>query len=105
MGRLTSYGPQAGLAGLALLSLVMMVRLVRKSARVVDGLPLKVTADVEPEEPRPLDSAEATEGYLVGQEVDEDTVRYQNLSQQVSKMVEEDPQGAAELIRQWMSEG
>ena len=50
----------------------------------VAGLPTKATAGAEPEEYRPLDSAEATEGYLVGQEVDVDTIRYQNLSQRIA---------------------
>ena len=102
---LTSYGPQVGLVALALFSLLMMVRLVRKSSRAIDVLlPEMRRGAKEVEESRPLENADLTEGYLVGQEVDEDTLKYRNLSEQVSRMVDEDPETAAELVRRWMGQ-
>ncbi len=99
---LLSYGPQAGLVALALTSLVMMVRLVRKSSRTLDALPRLREPSDERDEHRPLESADPTEGYLVGQELDEQTLRYRNLSEQVSRMVDDDPEIAADLIRRWV---
>ncbi|HUU83406.1 MAG TPA: hypothetical protein VM243_07880 [Phycisphaerae bacterium] len=99
---LMDYGPQAGLVGLALMSLLMMVMLVRRSVRSTAQFPLPRSPSEEQEEyTQPLQSAKATEGFLVGQEVDEDTLRFQNLSDQVSTMVEENPETAADLIRRW----
>ena len=92
----------AALAGLALLSLVMMVRLVRKSARAMELLPGDLGYEEESGARPAAELAEVIEGRRDGQEADEDTVRYRKLSRQVSEMVEEDPQTAADLIRQWI---
>jgi len=104
---LTRYAPQAGLVGLALVSLVMMLMLVRKSGRVAGpGGSFDAVRAAEAEEEAdlaaPLHQVEPTEGFLVGQEIDESTLRVQNLSDQVSRMVDEDPETAAELIRRWI---
>ncbi len=80
----------------------MMVRLVRKSSRTLDALPRLREPSDERDEHRPLESADPTEGYLVGQELDEQTLRYRNLSEQVSRMVDDDPEIAADLIRRWV---
>ena len=101
---LLDYGPQMGLVGLALASLMMMVLLVRKSARSTGKLPLPKSATEEEPFTPPLHSAKATEGFLVGQEVDNDTLRFHNLSDQVSSMVEENPEAAADLIRRWVEQ-
>jgi len=106
MATLSGYVPQIGMVGLALLSLIMMVMLVRKSSRSVGPLPPLEPEPDEPEEEytRPLESAELTEGFLVGQEVDEEALRVRQLGEQVSKMVDEDPESAAELIRRWVEQ-
>ncbi len=102
---LTDYGPQAGLVALALFSVFMMLRLVRKSGRTIDMLPPQAGREAEgTEQDSPLDRADLTEGFLVGQEVDEDTLRFRNLSEQVSKMVDDDPDTAADLVRRWMGQ-
>ena len=101
---LLDYGPQMGLVGLALASLMMMVLLVRKSARSTGKLPLPKSATEEEALTPPLQSAKATEGFLVGQEVDDNTLRFHNLSDQVSSMVEENPEAAADLIRRWVEQ-
>ncbi len=102
---LAHYGPQAGLVGLALVSLMMMLMLARKSSRSTGQLPLpKLPALEEEELITPLQSAKATEGFLVGQEVDEETLRFQNLNDQVSVMVDENPEAAADLVRRWVEQ-
>jgi flagellar biosynthesis/type III secretory pathway M-ring protein FliF/YscJ len=106
---LQRYGMQGGVLALALLSFLMMARMVRKSSQVVSAvLPPQHRSDDEPESEellsvsgRPVGKAAASEGLLVGQEVDEDTLRFTQLGAQVSKMVETDPETAAELIRRW----
>ncbi|MCP4250802.1 MAG: hypothetical protein GY778_27505, partial [bacterium] len=99
-----NYAPQAGLAGLAVVSLLMMVMLVRKSARTTAGLLPKPPAQEEEdrEVAAPLQEVGLTEGFLEGQEVDESTLRVRNLSDQVSRMVEDDPETAADLLRRWV---
>ncbi len=105
----TDYGMQIGLMALALISFVMMTRLVRKSADVVKAImpPEKSEQSLEEYEETldvaggPVGKAAATEGLLVGQEIDEETLRITQLGGQVSELVESDPQAAADMIRRW----
>jgi flagellar biosynthesis/type III secretory pathway M-ring protein FliF/YscJ len=105
------YGPQVGLGALALMSLLMMTRIVRRSSQIA----LMQTKRREAEEsvdqeglltvgPRPVGEAEVSTGMLTGKEVDEQTLRYQELGEEVSKMVDADPAGAAELVRRWVED-
>jgi flagellar biosynthesis/type III secretory pathway M-ring protein FliF/YscJ len=104
-----SYGPQVGLGTLALVSLFMMMRVVRQSAantgagrrRVRDAEQAQEDEPVLRVGPQAVGQAELSEGLLTGKEVDSTTLRYQELAQEVSRMVEEDPAGTAELIRRW----
>ena len=48
--------------------------------------------------------AAVSEGYLTGHEVDEETLRGHELRDQVSTMVEENPDNAADLIRRWVEQ-
>jgi len=106
------YGVQGVLMGLALLSFFMMTRMVRRSSDVVKAVlpPERMVSEEDQAEEMlhiagggPVGMAAATEGLLVGQEVDEETLRYSQLGEQVSKMVETDPESAAELLRRWAS--
>ena len=108
-----TYGPAAGLGALALMSLFMMVRMVRKSTEMIGPAAARAGAEFSemPEEeavltvgPRAVGQAEGAEGLLTGKEVDERTLRFQELSREVTKMVEEDPAAAAELVRRWVEE-
>lgn len=101
MAGLTSYGPTVGMIGLAVGSLLMMFMLVRKSGRSLDMLPADLEMPVEPEEMQAMSAAMLSEGVLEGQEVDEESLRFQNYAEQVSKMVEENPDTAAELLQRW----
>lgn len=111
MAMVRGYGPQVGLSVLALVSLFMMMRIVRS------GTALPQAATETPSRPvaledEPLLAAGSTavgkagrsESLLVGREVDDETLRYQELNEEVARLVEADPEGAAELIRRWMDE-
>lgn len=106
-----TYGAPAGLSVLALVSLMMMTRIARRSGQSTRGAAKIETFD-EPSEstgvltvgPGTVGQAEASEGFLSGKEVDEETLRYQELGAEVSRLAEGDPQGTAELIRRWMNE-
>jgi len=107
-GLVRKYGMQGAVLALALVSFLMMARLVRKSSEVVAAVlpPAKRGAAGESEDylsvsAGPVGRAAASEGLLIGQEVDEETLRFSQLGEQVSKMVESDPETAAELIRRW----
>ncbi len=110
MGLLRSYGPQAGLGGLALFSLLMMFMMARKAARIAaPPPPPRATESDEDagESPEqilmvgggPIGQAAVSEAFLTGHEVDEEALRYQQLSEQITKMVDEDPDSVADLIR------
>jgi len=108
-----TYGPQVGLALLALLSLVMMMRVVRKSADLAraDEREDLHGGQAEGDEDAELYVADGavgravlSGGFLEGQELDENEMRYQELSEQVSNLVDGDPSAAAELISGWIKE-
>ncbi len=114
VGLLRNYGPPAGLGTLALMSLLMMSRIVRRSADLVNA---SVSGQSQEEAghgsddepmlavgPMTVGQAQASDSLLTGREVDESTLRHQELGVEVSKMVEEDPQGAAELVQRWIDE-
>ena len=106
------YGPQLGLVALALVSLVMMMRIVRKSSEIA-GKPRskqRTHADASDEEmvltvgPHAVGKAEVSGSMLTGKEVDENTLRHQELGDEVARMVSADPKAAAELIRRWVGQ-
>lgn len=112
---LKSYAPQAGLVALALFSLFMMTRLVRKSTRTArNAFPMPEEQDVDEYAVAPdgilavpggpIGRAETSEGFLVGQEVDEQTLQNQQLDEQVARLVDDDPEGVADLLRRWVEQ-
>lgn len=106
-----TYGAQVGLGVLALFALLMMTRVVGKSREF--GPPRRRIA-VEPDAPDeevalavssgPIGQAVESDGTLMGKELDPDTLRHQELGEEVSKLVEQDPAGAADLLRRWIQE-
>ena len=110
VGALRTYAPQAGLAVLALLSLGMMMRIVRRSSQMAGRKSPPGGVDSPEEEPflkagpHLVGQAAASEGFLVGHEIDEAALRDRELSEEVTKLVEEDPEGAADLIRRWIQD-
>jgi flagellar biosynthesis/type III secretory pathway M-ring protein FliF/YscJ len=113
MSIVRAYAPQAGLATLALMSLLMMMRMVRKSSEAIrpHGRPGSDAGGRGEEDriltvgPAPVGKAAISEGLLAGKELDPRTLHHQELAQEVSRMVEQDPVGAAELLRRWMQNG
>ena len=109
---LRTYGPQAGLAMLAMMSMAMMMRVVRKSSRVVGRRAPRPAVGQEALEeepilsagPHPVGQAATSEGFLVGHEIDEEALRDRELNEEVAKLVDEDPEGAADLLRRWIQD-
>jgi flagellar biosynthesis/type III secretory pathway M-ring protein FliF/YscJ len=122
------YGPQAGLALLALCGLFMMLRIARKasaSMRMPVASPAGVPAgawggpsagifaeaegDVSPLRaletgPAAVGEARELQGILTAHEVDENTVRTQQIIKQIGQMVKEDASTAAGIISQWVGD-
>ncbi len=109
---LRSYGPQAGLALLALAGLFLLTRMARKSAydaaQYYASREQKKKPDEElPEEvftvgPGPVGMAVAGEdGMLEAREVDDDVLRAEQLTAQVSQLVDDDPVSVANMLRRW----
>jgi len=111
-GLVRTYGPQVGLGTLALMSLFLMMRIMRASSASAIPRRHRGSATRESREDEqflavgtpPVGQAQVSEGLLTGKEVDPDTLRYQELAVEVSRMVEADPAGTAELIRRWAEE-
>lgn len=114
LAMVTRYGPQVGVGALALMSMFMMMRVVRASsvALAVKGRGAdEVGDDLEGDSeavlavgPRTIGTVEASDSLLTGREVDEETLRFQEMGDEVDKVVEQDPDGAAELLRRWIGE-
>ncbi len=109
-----TYGGKVGVGALGVMGLLMMLMMVRK---VSEG---PVLPGEEPPAPRtmrgrrskadetmvvsaePVGRAEVTENLLVAREVDEQTVRTQQVVQQVQDMIKEDPGGATSILQRWI---
>jgi flagellar biosynthesis/type III secretory pathway M-ring protein FliF/YscJ len=95
------------LGALALVSLFMVSTMVRKGTPV----PVMAAAPAAPSGPTPvLEAGEAVAGeasdgnsLLDGMELDDDAVQTQQMLSQVSTMVEENPDGAANLVKRWLN--
>ncbi len=104
-GYARQYGTQVGLMVLALISFVMMSRMTRQSAAAARA----TLGHDEPSDSEedlhvvngPVGKADLSDGMLMGQELDEETLRVGQLSDQISEMVESDPETTADLIRRW----
>ena len=95
------------LGGLAVMSLFMVSMMVRKG----NPLPAAAAALAMPAMPMPvLDASESLAGevsegksMLDAMELDDDAVRAQQMVDQVSSMVEENPDAAAGLVKRWLN--
>lgn len=100
-----SYAKEIAIGVLALVSLFMVTNLVKKST------PTPVTlGPVEPEAPGPFAAGEVVVGeaasggeMLDGVELDDESIRAQQMLDQVTNMVKENPEGAASLVKRWMN--
>ncbi len=108
------YGPEVGLVLLAVFALFMLLMMVRKSTRAAAVIPAPAhyvdddsdmqtnAAGVLHIPSAVMGEAEMPEGMLIGQEVDEDALRFKQLGEQVSRMVDDAPQVAADLLKRWV---
>jgi flagellar M-ring protein FliF len=119
LGLAKEYAGPAGLGALAIVSLLMMLKMVRRASEgpILPGeeppppLPTlnkrrKGTPEPEVEEmytaATPVGEAQVTQGLLVGRELDENSVRSQQLADQVAQMIDDDADAAAGLIKRWV---
>jgi flagellar biosynthesis/type III secretory pathway M-ring protein FliF/YscJ len=105
MGGMGGYAKEIGIGVLAVVSLFMMSSMVKKATPV----PVVVAPVVE-EEMTTLGGGEIlageagfTNATLDGMELDEDAVRTQQMLDQVTTMVKENPDGAAALVKRWLN--
>lgn len=104
-GLLGSHYKEIGVAVLALMSLWMVSGMVKKSAPT----PLVAVPPMELSEAPSLASGEEVAGdvgeggaMLDGVEMDDDSVKAQQMVEQVSTMVKENPDAAANLVKRWL---
>ncbi|HZK80982.1 MAG TPA: flagellar M-ring protein FliF C-terminal domain-containing protein, partial [Humisphaera sp.] len=100
---------EAILGAMALLSLFMVSMMVKKGA-VASVVATPIPSPFVPGggiglSPAPEEVGEAGEGgtTLDGMELDDETVRNQQVLDQVSSLVKEDPDSAATLVKRWMN--
>ena len=103
---------EIALGALALISLFMVSSMVRKSSPMMPAPALSGAAGAAGPRSAPLPSVEqvigeAAEGgtLLAGVELDEDSVRNQQMMEQVATLVEENPDTAATLVKRWLAHG
>lgn len=104
---ITTNARQIAIGALAVAAMFMVMMMVRKSAPPQVKMPEPKV--VEP--PRQLDGAEAlvgeaTEGPqpLDGMEVEEGTIKAQQMLKQVQSLIEDNPDAAASLVKRWLSQ-
>jgi hypothetical protein len=102
-----SHGRDIGVVALAAFSLFMMMMMVRKSgplaaAAVVEEKVEKTTPKLDSES---MVAGEASEGdkTMEGMELDSEAVQTQQVIEQVSNMVSENPDAAANLVKRWLN--
>jgi flagellar biosynthesis/type III secretory pathway M-ring protein FliF/YscJ len=102
-----NHGKEIALGGLALVSLFMLMMMVRRSAPI---LAAPSAPAPPPGPPQPLVAGDAIAGeagegnpLLDGMELDEDAVKTQQMLDQVTTMVSDNPDAAASLVKRWLN--
>ncbi|HEX4124192.1 MAG TPA: flagellar M-ring protein FliF C-terminal domain-containing protein [Tepidisphaeraceae bacterium] len=105
LSALVGHTKEIVLSGLALFSLLMVSMMVRKSAPAPVAAPLP-----PPGPPKIFDPAEEIAGIATdpstpmdAKETREDAIRAQQVIEQVSTLVKENPDSAAALVKRWLS--
>jgi flagellar M-ring protein FliF len=103
------YGKEVAVGGLALASLFLVSRMVKKAAPPPPIIPPRAKRSSDPAMAR-LDgtdpiSGEVVEGapVLMGQELDPDTIETTQMVDQISTLVKENPDMAAQLVKRWLN--
>ena len=108
---LTDHAKEIALGALALVSLFMVSNMVKKgSATPAPALAMATGGVVAARGPSPLPGREEAVGEAVegdplmeGMELDEESAKAQQMINQVSALVEENPDAAANLVKRWMN--
>lgn len=103
-----NHGKEIALGGLAVVALFMMMMMVKRSA---PAPAVVAAAAVVPQGPPPqLVAGEMLAGEagdsnttLAGMELDEDAVQTQQMLDQVSTLVKDNPDAAASLVKRWLN--
>ncbi|MBN2563521.1 MAG: hypothetical protein JXQ75_21590 [Phycisphaerae bacterium] len=119
LGMAKGYGPHVGLGLLAVLGMYMMFRIAKKAQLTIAaggrgsmGAGVRLGRDGGGTEPvlhslgggrEPVGEVGEMEGVLMGHEVDEGTVRTQQIVSQIGEMVDEDPAAVAGVVESWLS--
>ncbi|HUB24249.1 MAG TPA: flagellar M-ring protein FliF C-terminal domain-containing protein [Tepidisphaeraceae bacterium] len=105
---LTSHFKEMGVGGLAVVSLFMVMMMARKSAPA--PIPSEMPAAAERKgAQRPISDAQSSpevgegEKTLDGMELDSEAVQTQQVIEQVSDLVSENPDAAATLVKRWLN--
>jgi flagellar M-ring protein FliF len=100
-----SHGKEIGVGALALVSMFMVSTMVKKGPAAA---PVVASPELEP--PQRLASGENLAGevgeggaMLDGIELDEDSVKTQQMVEQVQELVQANPDGAASLVKRWLN--
>jgi flagellar M-ring protein FliF len=104
-GSLTSHAKEIAIGALAVISLVMVSMMVRKS-----GPATTLPAPIDQNDAHRILAAEHFVGEAIsssttldGMELDDDALRAQQMVEQVSTMVKENPESAANLVKRWLN--
>ncbi len=111
-GMAVRYGKHIAVSALAMVSLVMVLMMVRKSMGPIDVSEEDVLTmmvgnrpvDALSIEDSNLDDGEGGDALLSGMEMDEESIRSQQVLQQIRDMVEETPDDATKLVSKWISQ-
>jgi flagellar biosynthesis/type III secretory pathway M-ring protein FliF/YscJ len=106
----TDHAKEIALGALALVSLFMVSNMVRKGSATPAPAIAMAGVGMAPRGTAPLQGreeavGEAVEGdpLLDGMELDEESAKAQQMLNQVSELVEENPDAAANLVKRWMN--
>lgn len=101
----TDHVKELALGALAVVSLLMMVTIVKKGspAPIAAPQPAPKPAMTMSHTEEAVGEAVETNAVLDGMELDDDAVKSQQMLQQVSNLVSEDPDAAAAMVKRWMN--
>jgi len=107
---LSDHAKEIALGALALVSLFLVSNMVKKGSATPAPALAMATAGIAPRQTSPLPGREEAVGEAVegdplmeGMELDEESAKAQQMINQVSALVEENPDAAANLVKRWMN--
>ncbi len=109
---MAKYGEPVAVTALACISLLMVFMMVRKTVGPVEVSEEEALAMMAGDKPLDalgledsnIDDGEEGDALLSGMELDEESIRSQQVLQQIREMIEEAPDNATNLIQKWITE-